>query len=158
MDGDQAREALVGEAEAFHEEQKLRGASRVLDHVVELLSAQDVDVALSEERVWGREGPASAPCLIREEVREVTMGTGAEWLSSPCGEAENATGTSVTGPGHCLRAAVCQRASGFLVCTGLLPVNGSWEMGAGGNYTGVARKDVTAPIPQTRKPSHRKEK
>lgn len=61
MDVDQAGEALVGESQAFHEEQQLRGAARVLDHVVELPPAQDVDVTLAEKRVWWekdqREGP-----------------------------------------------------------------------------------------------------
>ena len=43
VDGDQAREALVGKTQAFHKEQQLRRAARVLDHVVELPPAQDVD-------------------------------------------------------------------------------------------------------------------
>ena len=61
MDGDQAREALVGKTQPFHEEQQLRGAACVLDHVVELLPAQDVDVALAEKRVWGEKDRRQAP-------------------------------------------------------------------------------------------------
>lgn len=67
VDGDQAREALVGEAQAFHEEQQLRRAAGVLDHVVELLLAQDVDVTLAEERIW-REGGRCQTLGPRGEV------------------------------------------------------------------------------------------
>lgn len=69
MDGNQAREALVGEAEAFHEEQQLRGATRVLHHVEELLPAQDVNVALAEEGVC--RGWTHVRTPSHQEVREL---------------------------------------------------------------------------------------
>lgn len=72
VDGDQAREALVGEAQAFHEEQQLRRAARVLDHVVELPPAQDVDVPLAEKRVWRERGSCQAPA----PARGVSVGQG----------------------------------------------------------------------------------
>lgn len=77
VDGNQARETLVGETEAFHEEQQLRRAARVLDHVVELLPAQDVDVALAEERVcggWGGGQWSHVRTLSHQEVRELSDG------------------------------------------------------------------------------------
>lgn len=61
MDGDQAREALVGKTQAFHEEQQLSRAARVLDHVVELPAAQDVDITLAEKRVWREKDQGQAP-------------------------------------------------------------------------------------------------
>lgn len=66
MDGDQAREALVRETQAFHEEQQLCRAACVLDHVVELSPAQDVDVTLAEERVWREKDPGQAPTPTRK--------------------------------------------------------------------------------------------
>lgn len=72
MDGDQAWEALIGEAQAFHEEQQLRRAARVLDHVVEFPPAQDVDVTLAEKRVWRERGSCQAPA----SVRGVSVGQG----------------------------------------------------------------------------------
>lgn len=66
VDGHQPREALVGKTQAFHEEQQLCGAARVLDHVVELLAAQDVDITLAEERVWREEGRRQVPAPTRE--------------------------------------------------------------------------------------------
>ena len=61
VDGDQAREALVGKTQAFHKEQQLCRAARVLDHVVELPPAQDVDVTLAEKGVWRKKDPGQAP-------------------------------------------------------------------------------------------------
>lgn len=65
VDGDQAWEALVGKTQAFHEEHQLRRAARVLDHVVELPPAQDVDVTLAEKRVWREKGQRQVPAPAR---------------------------------------------------------------------------------------------
>lgn len=95
VDGDQAREALVGKTQAFHEEQQLRGAARVLDHVVELPPAQDVDVTLAEKGVWRKKDPAQAP------LPQPTVGQARRWgrdSKAPCplhtgkARAANATG------------------------------------------------------------------
>lgn len=61
VDGDQAREALVGKTQAFHKEQQLGRAARVLDHVVELPAAQDVDITLAEKRVWREKDQGQVP-------------------------------------------------------------------------------------------------
>lgn len=69
VDGHQAREALVGKTQAFYKEQQLCGAARVLDHVVELPSAQDVDVTLAEERIWREKGPCQVPAPTRGQCQ-----------------------------------------------------------------------------------------
>ena len=97
MDGDQAWEALVGETQAFHEEQQLRGAARVLDHMVELLPAQDVDVTLAKERIWGdRDQCQTVDTPRRGQWGRVTDGGQDGRVTCPPGEerkaqAENAT-------------------------------------------------------------------
>lgn len=75
VDGDQALEALIREAQTFHEEQQLCGAACVLDHMAELLAAQDMDITLAEEGVWREKDPHQASNQEEARDREDMMGS-----------------------------------------------------------------------------------